>query len=74
MKPEIQKLIAARLRAELEDRLTRTLRIDVADLPPLSVSGIVSLLFTQHGDTNSLASVGGTSRVWSRWLCSTGMV
>jgi hypothetical protein len=61
MKPETQKLIAARLRAELEDRLARTLKIDAAELPPLSMSDIVSLIFTLHGDTNSLASAGGTS-------------
>jgi hypothetical protein len=61
MKPETQKLIAARLRAELEDRLSRTLKIDPAELPPLSMSDIVSLIFTLHGDTNSLASAGGTS-------------
>lgn len=61
MKPEIQKQIAARLRAELEDRLSRTLKVEATDLPPLSMSDIVSLLFTLHGDTNSLASAGGTS-------------
>jgi hypothetical protein len=37
MKPETQKLIVARLRAELEDRLARTLKIDQAELPPLSM-------------------------------------
>jgi hypothetical protein len=56
MKPETKKLIAARVRAELEDRLARIFRIDPAELPPLSMSDIVSLLFTLHGDTNSLAS------------------
>jgi len=60
MKPEIQKLIVARLRAELEDRLARVFKIDPADLPALSMSDIVSLLFTLHGDTNSLASAGGS--------------
>ena len=61
MKPETQKLIAARLRAELEDRLARIFKVEVAELPPLSLSDIVSLIFTLHGDTNSLASAGGTS-------------
>jgi hypothetical protein len=61
VKPENQKLIAARLRAELEDRLSRTLKIEASELPPLSMSDIVSLIFTLHGDTNSLASAGGTS-------------
>lgn len=61
MKPETQKLIAVRLRAELEDRLARICRVDVAELPPLSMSDIVSIIFTLHGDTNSLASAGGTS-------------
>lgn len=61
MKPETQKLIAVRLRAELEDRPARICRVDVAELPPLSMSDIVSLIFTLHGDTNSLASAGGTS-------------
>jgi hypothetical protein len=61
VKPETQKLIAVRLRAELEDRLARIFKIDPAELPPLSMSDIVSLLFTLHGDTNSLASAGGTS-------------
>jgi hypothetical protein len=61
MKPETQKLIAVRLRAELEDRLARIFRVDVAELPSLSMSDIVSLIFTLHGDTNSLASASGTS-------------
>ena len=61
MKPETQKLVSARLRVELEERLSRMLRIDPAELPPLSLSDIVSLIFTLHGDTNSLASAGGTS-------------
>ena len=61
LKPEIQKLIATRLRAELEDRLARIFKVDVAELPPMSLSDIVSLIFTLHGDTNSLASAGGTS-------------
>jgi hypothetical protein len=61
MKTEIQKQLAARIRAELEDRLARTLKVDAAELPPLSLSDIVSLIFTLHGDTNSLASAGGTS-------------
>jgi len=61
MKPATQKLIAVRLRSELEDRLARTLKIDQAELPPLSMSDIVSLIFTLHGDTNSLASAGGSS-------------
>lgn len=61
MKPETEKVIAVRLRAELEDRLARIFKIDPADLPLLSMSDIVSLLFTLHGDTNSLASAGGTS-------------
>lgn len=61
LKPEIQKLIATRLRAELEDRLARIFKVDVAELPPMSLSDIVCLIFTLHGDTNSLASAGGTS-------------
>jgi hypothetical protein len=61
VKPELQKLIAVRLRAKLEGRLSRTLKIDPAELPGLSLSDIVCLLFTLHGDTNSLASSGGTS-------------
>ena len=42
-------------------RLGRIFGIDPAELPPLSMSDIVSLIFTLHGDTNSLASAGGTS-------------
>jgi hypothetical protein len=61
VKTETQKLIAARLRVELEERLSRTLKIDAVELPKLSLSDIVSLIFTLHGDTNSLASAGGTS-------------
>ena len=61
MKPETQKLISAKLRAELEGRLGRIFGTDPADLSPLSMSDIVSLIFTLHGDTNSLASAGGTS-------------
>ncbi len=61
MKPETQKLVSARLRVELEDRLARIFRVHVAELPPLSMSDIVSIIFTLHGDTNSLASAGGTS-------------
>jgi hypothetical protein len=61
MKSETQQIIAAKLRIELEERLSRVLKIDAAELPPLSMSDIVSLLFTLHGDTNSLASAGGTS-------------
>jgi len=60
MKPEIQELIATRLRAELEDRLARIFKVDVAELPPLSMSDMVSLIFTLFGDTNSLGSSGGT--------------
>jgi hypothetical protein len=61
MKPETPKLIAIKLRTELEDRLGRTLKIDPAELPPLSMSDIVSLIFTLQGDTNSQASASGTS-------------
>ena len=60
MKPETQKLIAARLRAELEDRLARIFKVEVAELPSLSMSDMVSLIFTLFGDTNSLGSSGGT--------------
>jgi hypothetical protein len=60
MKPETQKLIAARLRAELEDRLARIFKVDVVELPPLSMSDMVSLIFALFGDTNSLGSPGGT--------------
>jgi hypothetical protein len=61
MNPETQKLIATRLRAELEERLGRIFKIDPVELPRLSLSDIVCLIFTLHGDTNSLASAGGTS-------------
>lgn len=61
MKSEIQQLISVKLRTELEDRLARIFRIDPVELPKLSLSDIVSLIFTLHGDTNSLASAGGTS-------------
>jgi hypothetical protein len=60
MKPETQKLIAIRLRAELEDRLARIFKVDVVELPPLSMSDMVSLIFALFGDTNSLGSSGGT--------------
>ncbi len=61
VKSEIQQLISVKLRTELEHRLARIFRIDPVELPKLPLSDIVSLIFTLHGDTNSLASPAGTS-------------
>lgn len=61
MKTEIPKHLAARIRAALEARLARHFDIDPKELPALSLSDIVSLLFLLYGDTNSLASAGGSA-------------
>jgi len=61
MKSETQKIIYVRLRTALEARLARHFDIDPKELPALSLSDIVSLLFLLYGDTNSLASAGGSA-------------
>lgn len=51
---------AAQIRNALEYRLAQVLRTDAKNLPTLSLSEILGVLFGLHGHTNSLGHYGDT--------------
>lgn len=55
-----KELAATQIRNGLEQRLAQVLRTDVKNLPTLSLSEIIGVLFSMHGYTNSLGHYGDT--------------
>ena len=56
MTTELQEKISQQIRLALEMRLAQAFKIEPKDLPPLSISEMVSLIFGLWGQTNSLGN------------------